>query len=152
MLPWYAYYLLLAAVCGFAFVAGRRDERAVAAVCLLASLATSLWSMFYGRRFRGLETGTLLIDLAALVIFTLVALRSERFWPLWVAGLQLTTTFGHAIKAINADLVPVAYAAASRFWVYPILLVLLVGTLRTSLGERLARARIAGGEATRGMR
>ena len=26
--------------------------------------------------------------------FLCVALRSERFWPLWVAGLQLTTSFG----------------------------------------------------------
>ena len=26
-------------------------------------------------------------------------MRSERFWPLWIAGLQLTTIFGHLMKA-----------------------------------------------------
>ncbi|MEO6581379.1 MAG: hypothetical protein ABIN68_01060 [Sphingomicrobium sp.] len=34
-------------------------------------------------------------------------------------------------------LVPIAYAAAGRFWVYPILLILAVGTWRTSRRLRL---------------
>ena len=34
----------------------------------------------------------MLVDLAVLAGFVTVALRSKRFWPLWVAGLQLTTS------------------------------------------------------------
>jgi hypothetical protein len=50
---------------------------------------------------------------------------------LWVAGLQLTTTVSHALKAIEIDLMTQAYAAAARFWVYPIFLIMVVGTWRS---------------------
>jgi hypothetical protein len=38
----------------------------------------------------------------------------------------------HALKAIELDLMPQAYAAAARFWVYPIFLIIFVGTWRSS--------------------
>jgi len=59
-----------------------------------------------------------------------VALRSDRFWPLWVAGLQLTISMSHVLKAIQPDLLPLAYAAAERFWSYPTLLILFIGAWR----------------------
>ena len=49
---------------------------------------------------------------------------SDRFWPLWVAGLQLIDSMSHLMKAIDADLLPTAYGAAERFWSYPILFIL----------------------------
>ena len=70
------------------------------------------------------------VVLAVFLGFTWVALRSERFWPLWVAGLQLTAIFGHVLKAIDVDLFSRAYAAALVFWAYPMLLILALGTWR----------------------
>ena len=72
-----------------------------------------------------------------------IALRTDRFWPLWVAGLQLTTLVAHMLKAIKIDLLPHAYAAAGRFWVYPIFLIIVVGTWRSHqrrLHEQRAKA------------
>jgi hypothetical protein len=59
-----------------------------------------------------------------------IALRSDRFWPLWVAGLQLTISMSHLLKAIQLDLLPLAYAAAERFWSYPTLIILFIGAWR----------------------
>jgi len=73
----------------------------------------------------------MLVDLGVLAAFVAVALRSKRFWPLWVAGLQLTTSIGHLLKGIDQDLLPRAYGAALQFWSYPILLILAVGTYRS---------------------
>jgi hypothetical protein len=83
-------------------------------------------------RYSGVEAGILLVDIGALAGFTWVALRSERFWPLWVAGLQLTTVIAHGLKGVQLDLMPQAYAAAARFWVYPIFLIIVVGTWRSA--------------------
>ena len=130
MLPKEIYWALLFAICGYALWRGRRDERVVAAVCLTASIATPLVVAPLGSRFSTVEIGVLLVDLATLGLFTFVALRSFRFWPLWVAGLQLTTSMAHLMKAVELDLMPTAYSAAARFWSYPILLILLIGTLR----------------------
>ena len=75
--------------------------------------------------------GIFIVDAATFAGFAYIALRSERFWPLWLSGLQLTTVFAHAMKAIQLDLMPQAYAAAARFWVYPIFLVIVIGTWRS---------------------
>src|SRR5690242_9158384 len=121
---------LLAAVCAYAWWRGGSDERIVAATCLAGTAATLLAVSPLHQRYAGVEEGLMLVDLAVLAGFVVVALRSERFWPLWVAGLQLTTSIGHLLKGVDQDLLPRAYGAALQFWSYPILLILAVGTYR----------------------
>ena len=121
---------LLAAVCIYAWFRGGSDERIVAATCLAGTLATLLAISPLHQRYSGVEEGLMLVDLAVLAGFIVVALRSDRFWPLWVAGLQLTTSIGHLLKGIDQELLPRAYGAALQFWSYPILLILVVGTYR----------------------
>ena len=123
--------IVLVLVVLFALLRGGRDERIVALLCFGGTAATMLVLSPLGERFAGIELGVFVIDLAMLAGFVLVALRSYRFWPLWVAGLQLTTVCGHALKSVHTDLLPQAYAAALYFWSYPILLILAVGTWRS---------------------
>lgn len=118
--------LLLFGTCGYALLYGRLDARIVGGVCVAANFAS--YAMV--SRYHGVELGVLAIDLLTLAAFVLVALRSDRFWPLWISGLQLTTTIGHLLKAIQLDLVPIAYAVSLRFWAYPILIILAVATWR----------------------
>ena len=131
MLSPQAYFVVLFVVCAYAFVRGRTDERAVAATCLAASIASVLVATQKASAYSHLEAGILLVDIGAFVAFTLVALKSERFWPLWVAGLQLTNSLAHLMKAVDLDLMPRAYAAAAVFWSYPILIIIIVGTWRS---------------------
>ena len=121
---------ILFAVCLYAWWRGGPDERVVAATCLAGTAATLLAVSPLQPRYAGVEEGLLLVDLAVLAGFVLVALRSKRFWPLWVAGLQLTTSLGHMLKGVDQDLLPRAYGAALQFWSYPILVILAVGTYR----------------------
>ena len=138
------FHVVLLLVCGYALIAGKRDERVVAATCLLASLATRLMISPLSGRYSDVEMGVALVDVAAWAAFTFVALRSERFWPLWISGLQLTTSLAHILKALDSDLFPIAYAAAGRFWAYPILIILAVGTWRRQRRERRAQALVPG--------
>jgi hypothetical protein len=124
------YWSLLTLTCGYALTRGRTDERIVALVCIVASIVTAFALSPWRQRYSGVETGELLVDIVTLGAFVFVALRSDRFWPLWIAGLQLTTSMSHMLKAIDLGLVPQAYAAAEKFWSYPILLILAVGTWR----------------------
>ena len=123
---------LLFGTCGYAFWRGRADERLAAAVCILASVASIALAGPASLRYSEIELGVLAVDLLTLGAFTFIALRSDRFWPLWISGLQLTTTIAHLLKAVDPQLVPIAYAAAGRFWVYPILIILIVATWRGS--------------------
>jgi hypothetical protein len=118
---------LLLGSCGYAMWRGTRDARAVALICLMATAATYVAMSGY----RSVEADIFVIDLLALSGFTWVAIKSDRFWPLWVAGLQLTTSFGHFLKLFEADMVPIAYAVALRFWSYPIQIILAVAVWRS---------------------
>lgn len=129
---------LLLAVTGYALWRGGQDERIVAAACLAGTAATLLVISPLRQRYAGVEEGLLLVDLAVLAGFVTVALRSKRFWPLWIAGLQLTTSLGHILKGVDQDMLPQAYGVALQFWSYPILIILAVGTYRTH--QRLRRS------------
>lgn len=131
MLSPFVYHALLLGVCAYAFMAGRSDERYAAAICLIATIATRLVLSPTIGRYSQIEAGVFIVDLAVLVGFTTIALRSDRFWPLWVAGLQLTTIIAHMLKAAQFELIPQVYAVAARFWVYPIFLIIVVGTWRS---------------------
>jgi len=125
-----AYLLLLITSVAYALWRGRRDERLAAGICVAASVLTIFLITPLAVRYHSVERGEMLVDVAALVAFVVLALRSARFWPLWVAGLQLTSTSAHLLRLIDAQLIPAAYGAAERFWSYPILAILIIGTWR----------------------
>jgi len=124
------YWTLVTLTCGYAFYRGGPYERIVALVCILGSFATVAVNSPLNRMYVHVESGALFVDLAILVAFIVVALQSDRFWPLWVAGLQLTTSVAHFLKAIDPHLIPQAYGLAVRFWSYPILIILAIGSWR----------------------
>ena len=122
--------VLLAIVAVYAFLRGSRDERIVGAILVVGVIATHFAWTPVSHRFAGLEAGVMAVDLIVFAGFLWVALRSNRFWPLWIAGLQLTTVLGHILKAVDTGLFSRAYGAALMFWGYPIVLILAIGTWR----------------------
>jgi len=131
MLPKQLFWTIVILICAYAWMRGRTEERIAATTCLLATIATHFVISPLHERYTGVETGLLLIDIAVLAAFVAIALVSSRFWPLWAAGLQLTVSMSHMLKAVDLALLPKAYAAAAVFWSYPILLIIVIGTWRT---------------------
>lgn len=123
--------IMLAFVALYVLWRGRRDERDVGIVLVLGVIATHLVISPLRTRFASVETHVFAVDVIVFLGFLWVALRSERFWPLWIAGLQLTAILGHVLKAVDIGLFPKAYAAAMVFWSYPIVLILAIGTWRS---------------------
>jgi hypothetical protein len=128
---------LLACTAIYALLRGGRDERCAAAICVVGTVMTHLALSPVTHRYSGLEEPVMIVDIVVFVAFVVVALRSCAFWPLWIAGLQLTTVFGHLVKWFDRGLFPRAYGAALVIWIYPILFILLVATWR---GSRRAEA------------
>ena len=141
MIPHYFYFWgILVLTCGYALLRGRSDERVAASVCLLATLATQFVIPAPEVRYSNLDLELIMIDIIVLGAFVAVALKSDRFWPLWIAGLQLTISISHVLKAIDQELLPRAYAAAAVLWSYPILLIIVIGTWRTHRRTRMHEA------------
>lgn len=135
------FIVLLFGSCGYALLKGTRDAQIVAIVTLVAAFA----SYFLVSRYAGVEVGVLAVDMLVLLAFIAVALRSDRFWPLWIAGLQLTTAFGHALRALLEDqMVPIAYAVALRSWSYPIQIILIVAVWRSQRRKQVESGPVSG--------
>ena len=135
----YLFWTLLIVTCGYALLRGRKYEQLAAILFIGASIGSVLARSAATRPYVGVQVSDLLIDSFVTIATVAIALRSDRFWPLWVAGLQLTISMSHLLKAFSPDLLPLAYAAAERFWSYPTLIILFIGAWRQhkrTLAER----------------
>ena len=119
------FIVALAICCGAAFWLGRDSERITAAMLIAAA---TLSPLVQTSNFLHPEGGILLIDLLLLAYLLVLALRSDRFWPLWAAGFQVVGTLIHVARLVDASVWPSAYATAEVFWSYPVLLALGLGT------------------------
>lgn len=122
-----SYYALVLVAVAAAFARGDRETRLAAVISLAASLLSTALMNLHSQ----IAVSVALIDIAVLAAFVGLALTTRRFWPLWVAGLQLTTVLGHGLRLLQPNLVDIAYAAAMRFWSYPILFILIAAALRS---------------------
>ena len=95
------FVVLLAATAAYSFWRGDRENRLAATLCVGAVVMTQLLLQPVTHRFASVETKVFAVDLATFAGFTVIALGSSRFWPLWIAGFQLSTLIGHVLKAIH---------------------------------------------------
>ena len=117
--------LIVLLSCGGAFWLGRDNERWTA-LALLASGAAS--AVLQTSNFFQPESGILAVDLLLLSYLIWLALRSDRFWPLYAAGFQVVGTTIHLARLADSNVFHSAYATAQVFWAYPVLLALAAGT------------------------
>lgn len=132
------YLVLLAACCIYVAMRGGAPELLGGTIIGIASLLTFaalLGSM--ADLYRSIEMGVFVVDVVALLAFVALSLRADRLWPLCVTALHIVGTAGHAVKLVDPQVLPYAYAFALRFWGYPMVLVLLIGTWNHQ--RRLAR-------------
>lgn len=104
---------------------GGGPERAVAAILILMALADQALHLFVPVEFLAVDTGHLMIDLAAAAATMAVALTAYRFWPMIAAVLQCLPLLAHTTRAIDIGLHPVAYLTmqVAASWLLPPLLV-----------------------------
>jgi hypothetical protein len=124
------FWAILLLSCGYALWRGRKYERIAAIVFLTATIVSVAGHLLFQIRYESIDVGEVAVDSGVLIAVVAIALASDRFWPLWVAGLQLVDSMAHLMKAIDVRLPAWGYAIAERFWSYPILIILFIGAWR----------------------
>jgi len=120
----------------FAFWRGGPPEKVAAIIFTLGAYYTA--AMFSGStRFQSVEVGVLVVDVFVLIAMIALALRADRFWPLWLAALQLVGTAAHGARFVDPNLAGRTYAFLLAVWAYPSVLMIFAGTWRHQ--KRLAR-------------
>ena len=134
----WAFYAVQVAASGYALVRGGAPERLTGLALLLAAVSTGIIQRHIPVLFSGLEVGVMIVDLVLLAVMIAITLNADRFWPIWVTALHALGTGAHLARAVSPDVIRLVYAVLSAAWSYPILLFLVIGTVRHS---RRIRAR-----------
>lgn len=142
MLHVFIFYAAQLVVSLYAIQRGGAPERAVAVMMIAAALASTLAPFDYWRTFRTVNWPEFYIDLVLLVGLVVVAARADRFWPIWLAALHLLAIGIHGVRAYDTHIWAIVYGRAGGMIAYPMLVLLLAGTIRHQ-----RRVRDAGTEA-----
>jgi hypothetical protein len=115
---------------GYACWRGGAPERLVAVMLLVAMLATAEVPHVHATSYHTVYWAVLRVDLSLFLAVTVIALLADRFWPMWIAALQLVAVMAHGVKGYDHAVLAIAYWLVVGKIAYLMLAVLIVGTAR----------------------
>lgn len=110
--------------CGYAAVRGGSPERWGALALIVTAVLSNLAAYASQRHFVSPDLGLIVVDLIYLAAAVALALRAQRYWPMWIAALQLDVILTHLLK-FSSFAPPFSYAFA--LWLWGIPMPLLIG-------------------------
>jgi hypothetical protein len=121
---------LLVVVCLYSAIRGGQPEKRAVMILIVGITLTILAPSASLQRFTHPEVGILIVDLAMLFAFGMLALHAERYWTLWICSMQVIQVLSHIPLMLIPELLPRAYYLIAAIWAYPMLIVLTAGTYR----------------------
>lgn len=129
----------MAAAAGAAFLWGGRPERIGAAAVLAAWVASLVLAQWSHHWFEA-QWGILAVDAVLFGVLLWLALRADRFWPLWACAFQLLGVVTHLAILADRSLTGRAYFVAAVIWSYLVLIALGVGAWNCRRRRRFSPA------------
>jgi hypothetical protein len=123
-----AYNILLFGSIAFAAIFGGKTGKAAALIFCIAN-SLSIWATSFSPDWKGTSYAMMSVDCLCLIALMALAMTSNRYWPIWALGLQLTTVITHVATIIDPFIFPGIYDSLSGFWSIPILIVMVWGTI-----------------------
>lgn len=118
-------FAFLSTACFMAWRWGGRDEQFAAFGFAAATLASNLVNQHL---YAAPEVGVLAVDLGLLAGLFVLALKSDRFWPMYAAAFQFVGTIVHVASFTEQGDFAWAYAVGLIFWSYAVMAALMAGT------------------------
>lgn len=125
--------LLYLLACGYAIGRGGSAERWMVVILTVGRVAAWFAISPIVHRFEDAEVGVAIVDGLAFSAMLALALRADRFWPIWVASMQAVVMLMHMAMILKPIPFPAYYKNATQLWIYPQLAALALGTLRYRL-------------------
>ncbi len=122
-----AFYSALLLCAAYASKNGGRTGKAGSAIFIVASISTVAAARM-SPSWAGTSLGLFAVDAGCLLALIMLALASNRFWPIWALGFQIVAVATHLATLFIPDVVPKSFQALLSFWAIPILWVMVTGT------------------------
>jgi len=120
------FYTVVLAACAFSVMVGGDCERWGSIIFSTAAVSTSIssWSTTWSRTDWPMAG----VDLLCFLALYGLAVRSERYWPIWAAGFQLVAVTTHVAVFLDAPL-PHVYRAMETIWGIPAIGAMVIGVI-----------------------
>jgi hypothetical protein len=122
-----AFYSALLLCAAYASVNGGRTGKAGSAIFILATILSAA-AVRMNPHWAGTSLGLFVVDAGCLLALLILALMSNRFWPIWALGFQTVAVATHLATLYIPDVIPKSFQALLSFWTIPILWVMVAGT------------------------
>lgn len=124
-------YLGLLILCsGYALRRGGAPERMAAAMVLAAVAATIAVGLLASADFVSTVWGVALVDAALMLGMAWLAIRADRFWPIWMLAILTLGPIAHLGATVAPGMPPDGYAILHAISGYPTQLLLALATWR----------------------
>lgn len=127
---------LLISACLYALIRGGAPERIGAGLLFFATGASAITLTLSVDRYLETEVATMWVDVLLALGFVALALRAQRYWPMWVAMIHIDIVAFHLIM-FSPETGALSYWAMQALWSYPAPILLAIGTYRHR--QRVAR-------------
>ena len=124
------YAALLVGCLIISFWRGGAPERIGALNMAIGSVLTVLVNSPLTTRYASVETRIFIVDLAVLFVFLALALRTDRFWPLWTTAMQLLVVLAHLARLADPAMLRNGYGVVMAMWSYPQLIIIAAAAWR----------------------
>ncbi len=125
-----AFLILQIAVTVYAIVRGGTPERLAGVTLLAAAGMTLIAPLIIGVDFGHVAWALFMVDGPLLIMLLVLAAFADRFWPMWLAALQVVAIGNHGVRAYDPAILNYAYWFMAGKISYPMLFVVAIGTLR----------------------
>lgn len=133
--------ILLLLVAALAYFKGGSSEKHVAVVLVSMHVASAIHYLLFSE-WGGLVTWPIFrmsLDLVGFAAILYIALRANRWWPLWVGSAQLLAIMAHVFRAIDVSLPMTIYMIMERWPFWAAIIITGIGTVLHARREREAR-------------
>lgn len=126
--PFFGVSLVVAVT--FALLRGGGPERGAATLFALGSIGSLAggWRGMPGG-FAVVPAYLMLVDSALLAAMMVLTVQANRLWLIPATACQLLAVIGHVTKMLAPSIIPTSYAFLATIWSWPMVLLLLGGTM-----------------------
>ena len=116
--------------CALAVTKGGAAERTAALLQMTALALSRLLGWLSPNNYSAALIQIWAIDIALGLALIILAIRANRFWPLWLVALQMQSVIVHLLKVIELQLVPIGYFAVVNLTAWPMITLTAIASLR----------------------
>lgn len=120
------YWMMTLCCCLYAICAGGPEGRMSAGLIALKTV-TGFYAGLMDQSWKHTHYWILMVDVACLLAFLMLSLRSRRLWPLWMTGCALAAVTVHIASIGRLRIDPMIYQALKDVWAIPMQLFMVRG-------------------------